>query len=52
MGLKVNGEVHASVRRFDSPNVIAVVPGSGYQHEYVVYSAHWDGLGRDRAARI
>jgi len=40
------------VRRFDSPNVIAVAPGSGHRHEYVVYCAHWDGLGRDPSGAV
>ncbi len=52
MGLKVSAEVHASVRRFDSQNVIAVLPGFSHRHEYVVYSAHWDSLGRDPAGGI
>jgi Zn-dependent M28 family amino/carboxypeptidase len=52
MGLKVSGELHTEVRRFDSPNVIAVVPGSGHRHEYVVYCAHWDGLGRDPSGAV
>lgn len=52
MGLKVSGEVHAEVRRFDSPNIIAVVPGSGHRHEYVLYCAHWDGLGRDPSGAV
>ena len=52
MGLKVSAEVRATVRRFDSANVIAVVPGSGHRREYVVYSAHWDGLGRDTSGNI
>jgi Zn-dependent M28 family amino/carboxypeptidase len=52
MGLKVSGELHAEVRRFDSPNVIAVVPGSGHHHEYVLYCAHWDGLGRDPSGAV
>jgi len=52
MGLKVSGEMHTEVRRFDSPNVIAVAPGSGHRHEYVVYCAHWDGLGRDPSGAV
>jgi len=52
MGLTVSGEVHAEVRRFDSPNVIAVVPGAGHKHEYVLYCAHWDGLGRDPSGAV
>jgi Zn-dependent M28 family amino/carboxypeptidase len=52
MGLKVSGEMHTEVRRFDSPNVVATVPGSGHRHEYVVYCAHWDGLGRDPSGAV
>ncbi len=52
MGLKVSGELRTEVRRFDSPNVIAVVPGSGHRHEYVLYCAHWDGLGRDPSGAV
>jgi Zn-dependent M28 family amino/carboxypeptidase len=52
MGLKVSGALHTEVRRFDSPNVIGVVPGSGHRHEYVVYCAHWDGLGRDPSGAV
>jgi Zn-dependent M28 family amino/carboxypeptidase len=52
MGLKVNAEVHSSVRRFSSANVVALLPGSGHKHEYVLYTAHWDGLGRDSSGAI
>jgi Zn-dependent M28 family amino/carboxypeptidase len=52
MGLEVSGEMHTEVRRFDSPNVVAVVPGSGHRHEYVLYCAHWDGLGRDPSGAV
>ncbi len=47
MGLKVGGGIDNSVRRFDSDNVLALLPGGERKHEYVVYCAHWDGLGRD-----
>jgi Zn-dependent M28 family amino/carboxypeptidase len=52
MGLKVSGEMRTEVRRFDSPNVIAVAPGGGHRHEYVLYCAHWDGLGRDPSGAV
>jgi Zn-dependent M28 family amino/carboxypeptidase len=47
MGLKVETTINNSIRRFTSSNVIALLPGGQRKHEYVVYSAHWDGLGRD-----
>jgi Zn-dependent M28 family amino/carboxypeptidase len=53
-GLKVDAEVHNTVRRFNSSNLIGVVPGSGggRRHEYVVYITHWDGLGRDASGAV
>jgi Zn-dependent M28 family amino/carboxypeptidase len=49
MDLKVDAAVHNTLRRFTSPNVIAVLPGAKRKHEYVIYSAHWDHLGRQPA---
>jgi len=52
MGLKVDARVHNSIRRFNSANVIALLPGAQRKHEYVVYTAHWDHLGRDSSGAI
>jgi Zn-dependent M28 family amino/carboxypeptidase len=49
MGLQVDATLHSSVRQFTSSNVIALLPGSSRKREYVLYTAHWDGLGRDPA---
>ncbi len=46
LGLTVEASVHNSWRRFTSANVIALLPGAGHKHEYVIYTAHWDHLGR------
>jgi Zn-dependent M28 family amino/carboxypeptidase len=46
MGLKVDAAVHNTLRRFTSANVIAFLPGAKRKREYVVYTAHWDHLGR------
>jgi Zn-dependent M28 family amino/carboxypeptidase len=53
-GLKVSAEVHSTVRRFNSTNLVGVLPGSGgaRRHEYVLYTAHWDGLGRDSSGAL
>lgn len=51
-GLKVDAAVENAIRRFDSRNVIALLPGAGRKHEYVVYCAHWDGLGRDAGGAV
>ena len=40
-------DVDVSVRRIQSKNVLARLPGSSRPDEYVVYTAHWDHLGRD-----
>jgi len=46
LGLAVDAQVNNTLRRFSSSNVIAVLPGARRKHEYVIYSAHWDHLGR------
>lgn len=43
-------ESQQQVRRVVSRNVVARVPGSRRPDESVVYSAHWDHLGRDAKA--
>lgn len=50
MGLNVNSTVQNTLRRFTTPNVIAVLPGGRRKNEYVIYCAHWDHLGRQSAA--
>lgn len=42
-------ELRLSVREFASRNVVARLDGSDptLRNEYVIYSAHWDHLGRD-----
>jgi Zn-dependent M28 family amino/carboxypeptidase len=49
MGVQADATLHNSVRQFTSSNVIAVLPGAGRRREYVLYTAHWDHLGRDPA---
>jgi Zn-dependent M28 family amino/carboxypeptidase len=46
LGLAADAQVHNTLRRFSSSNVIAVLPGARRKNEYVIYSAHWDHLGR------
>lgn len=38
--------VRNAIRKSLSPNVMAMIPGSKYPNEYVIYMAHWDHLGR------
>jgi Zn-dependent M28 family amino/carboxypeptidase len=48
--LKLNATVNISVRKVQSKNVVAMLEGSDLRNEYVVYTAHWDHLGRDTTA--
>jgi Zn-dependent M28 family amino/carboxypeptidase len=50
LGLFADAQVHSTIRTLSSSNVIAVLPGRSSPHEYLVYVAHWDGLGRAGAA--
>jgi Zn-dependent M28 family amino/carboxypeptidase len=47
LGLRVDAALHDAVRRFNSANVIALLPGAHRRKEYVLYTAHWDHLGLD-----
>jgi Zn-dependent M28 family amino/carboxypeptidase len=49
MALHADVTLHNGVRQFTSANVIALLPGGSRKHEYVLYTAHWDHLGRDLA---
>ena len=46
LGLKANISFANTVRRQASKNVIGVLPGTGAPNEVVLYTAHWDHLGR------
>ncbi len=45
--LSASVEIVNSIRRSESRNVIAVLPGRSRPDEYVVYMAHWDHFGID-----
>ncbi len=49
LGARANFSVKNELRAIDSANVVAKLEGSDPQlkNEYVIYSAHWDHLGRD-----
>ncbi|QPQ55445.1 M28 family peptidase [Allosphingosinicella flava] len=50
LGLKANISLENQIKRQKSRNVIGVLPGKKRPGEYVLYSAHWDHLGRCDAA--
>jgi Zn-dependent M28 family amino/carboxypeptidase len=46
LGLKASATIENDIRRQTSRNVIGIIPGTKRPNEYIVYSAHWDHLGR------
>ncbi|HEY0170599.1 MAG TPA: M28 family metallopeptidase [Pyrinomonadaceae bacterium] len=52
LNAKATFHVKNTLRTIDSQNVVAKLEGSdpALKNEYVVYSAHWDHLGRDEKA--
>jgi Zn-dependent M28 family amino/carboxypeptidase len=44
---KANFDIRIAHRQIQSKNVVAKLEGTDKKDEYVVYSAHWDHLGRD-----
>jgi Zn-dependent M28 family amino/carboxypeptidase len=47
LGARADFDVKIAVRKIQSHNIVAKVEGSTRKDEYVIYSAHWDHLGRD-----
>jgi len=45
--LRATGVVQSTIRRFSSPNVLACLPGAQRPDEFIIYTAHWDHLGKD-----
>lgn len=46
LGGTASVKLRNSVRQATSPNVLAMLPGSQRPDEFIVYTAHWDHLGR------
>ncbi|NQD38250.1 M20/M25/M40 family metallo-hydrolase [Permianibacter sp. IMCC34836] len=48
LATKLTASISNSLREMQSKNVVALVPGADKHHkdEYVVYTAHWDHLGK------
>jgi len=45
--LKASVTVNSTIKKSTSNNVLATLPGSVKPDEHVIYSAHWDHLGKD-----
>lgn len=46
LGLKMSGGFTNAVKKSMSKNVVGVLPGTAAPDDYVLYTAHWDHLGR------
>ncbi len=46
LGMTLSGGFSNAIKRSASKNVVGVLPGTGAPDETVLYSAHWDHLGR------
>ncbi len=46
LGLRANLSFSNTIRRAKSKNVVGILPGKTRPNETVLYSAHWDHLGR------
>ncbi|MEQ8559658.1 MAG: M28 family metallopeptidase [Henriciella sp.] len=49
--LTASGKIVQSVDRMNSRNVVGVLPGTEAPDEYVLYTAHWDHLGKKSEER-
>jgi Zn-dependent M28 family amino/carboxypeptidase len=49
LGAKANFDIRSELRDVDSKNIVAKFEGSDpkQRNEYIIYTAHWDHLGRD-----
>ncbi len=51
LNAKATFDVKIDSRRVQSHNVVAKIDGSDKKDEYVIYTAHWDHLGRDTSLK-
>lgn len=48
LGLKASVKIKNKIKKDQSKNVVALLPGTDQKDEYIIYSAHWDHLGVGR----
>lgn len=49
MSIAASVTVNNTFKKSESNNVIATLPGSTFPDEHVIYTAHWDHLGKDES---
>jgi len=48
---KASFDVKIDARTIQSKNVVGMIPGSDKKDEYLIYTAHWDHLGKDTSLK-
>ena len=48
LGFNASVKIENKIKRDQSKNVVALLPGSTQKDEYIIYTAHWDHLGVGR----
>ena len=48
LGFNASVKIKNKIKRDQSKNVVALLPGTTQKDEYIIYSAHWDHLGVGR----
>jgi Zn-dependent M28 family amino/carboxypeptidase len=46
LGVKLSGKIKNEIKKSKSNNVLAIWPGTDRKEECIIYSAHWDHLGK------
>ncbi|RFB01692.1 M28 family metallopeptidase [Parvularcula marina] len=49
-GITASGKIKNVINRNESANIAGVLPGTENPDEYIIYTAHWDHLGKTFAA--
>ncbi len=49
MGIEASVTVNNTFKKSESNNVIATLPGRELPDEHIIYTAHWDHLGKDES---
>lgn len=51
LGLTTSLVINNQITKSTSKNVLALLPGSDRRDEYIIYSSHWDHLGKGEAIK-
>ena len=51
LGVRTSVTIQSTIKKSKSNNVLAVWPGTDRKDEYIIYTAHWDHLGKGEAVK-